>query len=332
MRLAQHSPSDIACGDTLYPITSTSTLSDGGTAYSYVLPTGTMTITVPPPSFSPSTASSSELALYGIEPFPANSAEQPAWEEMAANYHPVSAPPYIVVSANQVAPAATSGASGGSASSENWAGYITTSSSYATYTRAGLYYYEPSLYSSRCSSNAVVFWTGLGGWNTGDLAQIGTGYHLPGLSDNKYWYEVLPTEKYLIGLNFSSTPGYEQHVYVNYTLQPGTKVYAFEMSGYNYYNGQGETFYWDPFPSGGVTGIWDGSTADYIVERPTINGSLSYLSNFRSVDYTGYANGNTIATYGHDAVTMYDSSNTVMATPSSLTNGNEFTVTQDSCY
>ena len=31
-------------------------------------------------------------------------------------------------------------------------------------------------------------------------------------------------------------------------------------------------------------------------------------------------------------VTSNDSSNTVMATPSSLTNGNEFTVTQDSCY
>lgn len=160
---------------------------------------------------------------------------------------------------------------------------------------------------------------------------MGTGENVPGLGQNQYWYEVLPPESSIVALPLSANVGYKQHVYTSYVLQATTNVYVFQFFGYNYYNGKSVSFEWNPYPSGGVTGIYDGSHSDFVVERPSVNGSFTNLSNFGTVDYTGYSNNNTIATYANDAVTMYDGAGNVMASPSSLSNGDEFSVTQHKC-
>jgi|HubBroStandDraft_6_1064221.scaffolds.fasta_scaffold00015_38 hypothetical protein len=60
-----------ACDLTVYPLTGTTMLPDGGTRYVYQGPGNkTITETAPPPGFNPLKVSAAELALYGLPPEP----------------------------------------------------------------------------------------------------------------------------------------------------------------------------------------------------------------------------------------------------------------------
>jgi hypothetical protein len=60
-----------ACGLTVYPLTTTTALADGGARYVYQGPgNNPITENVPPAGFNPLKASATELALYGLSPEP----------------------------------------------------------------------------------------------------------------------------------------------------------------------------------------------------------------------------------------------------------------------
>jgi hypothetical protein len=61
----------VACGLTVYPLTDTTVLPDGGTLYVYQGPGGKrMTQTIPPKGLDLLNASAAELATYGLPPEP----------------------------------------------------------------------------------------------------------------------------------------------------------------------------------------------------------------------------------------------------------------------
>jgi hypothetical protein len=88
-----------ACGLTVYPLTSTKVMPDGGTLYVYQGPKGApITQTVPPKGLNLLTASATELAVYGLpaEPPVTNPIARAHWiREVGSMKSWVSPPPFL---------------------------------------------------------------------------------------------------------------------------------------------------------------------------------------------------------------------------------------------
>lgn len=202
--------------------------------------------------------------------------------------------------------------------SSNWSGYINTSNE-QIYNTAQAYWTEPTLQASRCSQNSATFWAGLGRFNSKQLAQDGTALNVPGFGEHQAWSEVLPTQSSMVAANLYTTPGAQ---FVSSVTYEGNNNFSFYM--YNFATGQATSFVVNAYGC-------DGSTAEYIAERPTTNGTIDNLSNFGTIDFiSAETNGNSIGTYGHSAITMTDG-NTTLAIPSALYGGSSFSVTQHAC-
>jgi hypothetical protein len=102
---------------------------------------------------------------------------------------------------------------------------------------------------------------------------------------------------------------------------------------FDYYSGTSKAFDETAFPE------YYGNSADAIAERPTINNAPSNLSNFETLQFeSSQADGFSFETYSgseggqRKGVHMVNPSDgTELATPSSINNGGDFTVTQNSC-
>lgn len=304
---------DAACGLSVFPREKTVSLSDGGTSYYYNVDGLQTVYNVPPKGFNFSTATSAELKRYGIPAKPTNPKALASWNNMLSNLHLVTPPPFLVVSKM------TSGFT-----NDHWSGWIADSSN-QQYTTAEINYNEPSLSSSVCSSNAESSWTGLGGWNSGQLAQDGTaaGNALVGIGQHQSWSEVLPTQTGMVAQSVDATPGQQFIAYTGYT---GGNNFTFYLD--NVYTGYGTTFTVSAYG-------YDGSSADFIMERPLNSGVPTDLSNFGTWSVNdAWVNGtnSALGNYNNDSITMYDSSGNLMATPQGLYNsGDTFDVVQNSC-
>jgi hypothetical protein len=299
-----------ACGDKLFPRISEKVLGNGATHYSYDVEGVKTTYITPPTGFDAATASASQLTQYGIPTPPSrqDAAAYQQWSQMVNNLHFVNPPSTLVVSQTK-------------ADTNNiWAGYINTSNE-QIYTTAQGTYVEPSLGPSRCSSNSVTFWSGLGGYGVNQLAQDGTALNVPGVGQNQSWSEVLPAQGTMVLQSLYATPGYNFITSVHYA---GSNTFSFYM--YNFYSGLATSF--DVVANG-----YNGSTAEYIAERPLTNDQRDNLSNFGTMTFTSaYTNGNALDSYGHSALTMVNSSDGhILATPSGIANGDSFSITQDNC-
>ncbi len=229
----------------------------------------------------------------------------------------------------------------GTATTENWAGYLVASSlsnpqpvfyevdgSWIVQTPAG-HFYGTETYSSQ--------WIGIGGWFSNTLIQVGTESNAHNYYQNSYyaWYEMLPT---------STQAGNSSNVKITslavhsgdvidasiseYQSSSEWTIYIQDVTtGQSYQN----NFHYSP----------DMKSAEWIEERPTVNGNYANLANFgtayfgpqytsgyynRAYDTNGYIYD--INSLPYDSISMYDSSGTLMASPSSLgSDGNSFTVT-----
>jgi hypothetical protein len=274
-----------------------------GRQYTFLTPDGsTQTQTLPPLGWAPLTASDDELALFGFPPRPTDPADLSAWQQLAAAYRSSGEPGYCdsasqnptsgatladnldadgpgpagadshfsVVSPDDAAPEQAS-----SQESDNWAGRVNHGK---TYTEADAGWYQTGFKSGCAAPSAYSTWSGLGGYGTSDLMQSGTSIDRNDNTPSIYaWWEIL-SDSYSIN----------EQVFKGSVIHPGDAVDAettysaahhtvtmsvFDQdTGVLYSTGSMSSYKKHP-----ISQFYDGSTAEYITEAPTVNNKIMGL-------------------------------------------------------
>lgn len=199
-----------------------------------------------------------------------------------------------------------------------WTGYVDQSGVPNTYNQASGGYIEPADQGADCAGSAALFWSGLGGRFTENLSQTGTSLNIPGMTPHQAWWEILPAS--LVPINLSATPGQEFKASV--VWQGGSFAYGL----YNYFTGQASSF-------NVASSSYDGQTAEYIAERPLINGSAVPLRNFGQINWQWTTtNGQPVQNWFNDTFNMVNGSGTVLAdTAVATTSSGGFTSAYKNC-
>ena len=205
--------------------------------------------------------------------------------------------------------------------SSNWSGYSATGETFTAVTGT---WTVPTV---SCSSSSTYSsqWVGIDGDGSGTVEQDGTETDcVGGVATYNAWYEMYGDRSVSGGNEVPLSS-------VTYPVLPGDVMTAsVTVSGSSWTLGLHDA-------SQGWTSstniVWSGpakASAEWIVERPTVNGSISSLANFGSVTFTGSTadgNGQTggISTFSTSAYDMVSGS-TVLAHPGPLnSSGDGFT-------
>jgi hypothetical protein len=304
-----------ACGYKTFPRTAVKALAGGGSGYDFDVNGHTVEFLVPPAGFQPATATNAQLNEYGLPPRPTASTPLARWHTEMRNFKPASPPPAFL---------AESHAHAANNYSTNWSGYAVVGGDGA-FNHAEIWYTEPTFFSSSCSTNADVTWAGIGGWfgPNDTVGQDGTAHGVPGVDNHQAWWEVSPDNDII------PVPLYG---HINYLFDASTRwsdngYYVFYMYDYESSNYLSFREY--------ITDK-DQRSAEAINERPTINGSYSYLSNYQTETVSeSQANDTGINNYsptgGRYGVHMVDKAGGDMADPSGIGSNGYFTITQQRC-
>jgi hypothetical protein len=251
-------------------------LGDGGRIYSYRLGEQIVEYPVPPKSFDPRTASAQALERYGFPRRPTDPAARAQWDKVFGNDAQPAAPGGCV--SNEFAEGPEEVAGGGSgeeifASEDkntlNWAGFEDAAQGHPSHFGAVTGEYpQPTYHSTSCAEPHEVSWTGLGGDFSTNLMQDGTGLG----SEYYAWYEILPNPLVKVSLTVKAGDLIQDYV----TYSGGTVDFWV-------YNHSRETY--SHTTIGGVSGSYNGSSAEYVDERPIVNGGLSNLADFEKVQW-----------------------------------------------
>lgn len=208
----------------------------------------------------------------------------------------------------------------------NWSGYVADTTYSPNYVQG--FWTEPDAALPAGVNSAVSsIWPGLGGdGKTAQLVQDGTVQLLNGsgssyTEQHYFWFEVWPQE----GMQEISNliPNAGDQVAADTSWFNGTANFAL----CDYTQGQCVT--------GSQSSPAPTDSAEWIVERPTLDSGYAPLPNFGTVTFSngGYqesANGSleyNIASGGGQPWDMENTSNQIMASPGGLTNGNTFSDT-----
>lgn len=318
-----YTPSALSsCGIKTFPRTSVTQLSDGGSSYNYQEPGGIVAQgLVPPYGFDPTTATNAQLRANGFPPRPAATAALAKWERLVTTGHAASQPSFLAALPNTQADIVYSAP---------WSGYVVTGSFHQFYD-AEMEYNEPRFGNSVCPTNEEVTWAGIGGWYNDGLEQAGTAHNVSGMSNHQGWYEVWPLQN-INPLNFYASYGddVDALAYENSPTQ-----FFFALSDYTNNTYKSLTV---NVPSG----YWSGTAGEGIAERPRVNGVLTDLSNFGTLNVIdSWANDFSIDTYPpapsgsrHGAYMTNNgtSSGRLMAYPGPIGSYGAFSDTQTSCH
>lgn len=312
---------DNACGYATFSRLAPADLAGGGATVQYNVHNTIVRTFVPPAGFRPETASDAQLAEYGFPPRPTDSASLAAWQDEMSKWRGSAPPPPFLAEAN---------VSADTEYAPNWAGYVIESlpQDITIFSHAEGWYVEPSLGSSRCSSNSEVTWAGLGGWNTsGGLAQNGSAINLPGVGAHQAWWEIVPGYN-VIPINFQAHAGY---LFDASTRSLGT---GYRFWFFDYYTDMSDAF-------DVSSAVANTNSAEVVIERPKIGTSLSNLSNFGTLTVSeSQANGNNFDSYSpnnnslgwrHGIHMLNTDTGDDLADPSSISSPGTFTVTQKNC-
>ena len=334
------SATDQACGLIVSSMTGVTALPDGGKAYHYTVgnQSGEQLVppSTPPSGFNPLTASALQLALDGYPPKPpaATPAELQSWVQSIDHPHSVAPTPFLVSDPN---------ATFGAGNSNNWSGYSDTSSSNTAYSSADATFNEPIIGASTCPQNSEFTWSGLGGASGGDdgLAQdgsaIGQGNGNP-YGENQAWWELLPNNATYV--NLFATAGQPFRAYTKFLgYGPSSPwpasfqfylVNKFSGASYDYIDTTpGSQAQW---PDGTWHNYYDGSTADYIGEAPTIHGAIQPLTNFQSFGFDdAYTNGIGVKNLPWYQFNMNNFSDTYLLVTDGYLGISSFSLTWDAC-
>jgi hypothetical protein len=170
------------------------------------------------------------------------------------------------------------------ATSSNWSGYVDFGS-YRGFTAVYGQWNVPTIVA--CESNTTTysgFWVGLDGYSTSDLVQDGTSQTCTDFGgifnflSYSAWEEVVPNQPYSQNVSISPNPGdsfwaeaWVGDAYHNYNPN----------GGYAWFN------MWDTTQRQGVlvsvplgSTKFNGNTAEWIMERPTVGGQQAQLSDY----------------------------------------------------
>jgi len=294
---------------------------------------GATTIAAPPTGFNPLTASDQDLDYYGYPPRPDQVAAPKAfasWQK-AMNASRKRIMPQLEVTKNIAGPAKLKAGAvppgGSAATSSNWSGYVNTNG--VTKYGSSSFYYVIADYNIPAVQQAfgactggwdyAVTWVGMDGWGSGDVLQAGneTDAYCSGSTKSTYystWYEWYPNGWTRIS-SLPIVPGDELFVEVWNTSSTAGHAYLVNLSTDQYVTINFSA------PSGTQL---VGNSAEWIEERPGVNGSLATLSNYISEyfsDAYAYNFGYTAvdpASSSSFPVTMLDNSGNAISYPTIL--------------
>jgi hypothetical protein len=203
-------------------------------------------------------------------------------------------------------------------SSSNWAGYAALGST-GTVTKVSGTWVEPKISCSSGKTTDVATWVGIDGYSSNDLVQTGASGDCNAGSSSYYaWWEVLPSPETTIsgftvhsGDKITATVTYSTTTHkFTMTIKDGTQSFSKTKS---------------------VSGTYRDS-AECIVERDTVGGTLNHLSKFKTDSFSSCTAtiGGTSGGIGSFAtvsqIDMYNGS-TAVALTGSLASNTSFTVT-----
>jgi hypothetical protein len=286
---------------------------------------GATTSAAPPEWFDYSTASDADLARYGLPPRP-NEFTEPAahasWiRALAASRQRIV--PRLEQTNRFHMPQGTIADSSGT--STNWSAVVTSGGA-QTYNNSTSFHYIFAEYVVPVATQAYgtctggwaysSSWVGIDGYGSSDVLQAGTAsdaYCNRGVRATSYsaWYEWYPYGSVQIG-NFAVAPGDDIYIGVWNTSSTQGHVYFVNLTT----NQAGELTFTAP-PGTSLVG----NSAEWVVERPYVNGGLSTLTNYIS-DYfsacTATTWGGTTVEPGSSSVvlvTMLDASGKPISVP-----------------
>jgi hypothetical protein len=187
----------------------------------------------------------------------------------------------------------SSGTQNSVVTSSNWAGYVATG---GTFTSTSANWTEPVGHCSGAGGKYAAFWTGLDGYTSPTVEQIGTEVDCSGFFPRYYaWYEIYPGA----AVNFPNpvSPGDQFTGTVTYTA-PSTFNLVLRDN----------TRGWTQSVSATLAGAAR-SSAEVIAEAPccTARGGILPLTDFGTVSFnSATANGRSMATYNPTEIVMPD--------------------------
>lgn len=227
---------------------------------------------LPPAGFVPAEATDAELATFGLPARPVAGSEREVWDRDYA--HMDAADPGVVCPSNRVA-----GGVVGTVNSQNWGGGFTLNGSATlnTYWNAQVRWGQPYFVGVCPGTSAHAIWAGLGGWNSPRLIQAGTDVSASNMNGSYFFWEMLnasisPPEQIM------SSPMVAAGNYVGATSTYGSGEVQFDV--WNYTNQQYAVIRVSQFAGYPASSFYDGTTADFISERPyggSASGGWFYL-------------------------------------------------------
>jgi len=254
---------------------------------------GARTYMDPPAAFNPLTAADEDLALYGFPPRP-DAQKSPetfkSWQKAMAASQKHAIPTLEQTGifhgpAKNTASLTNATSAANTSSSYNWSGYVVTNK--ATTYGSSSYYFLVSDYVVPLAEQAFgactggwdysSTWAGLDGWSNGDVLQAGTesdAYCFAGIRASYYsaWYEWYPYGEVRIG-GFPIAAGDDLFVEVWSTSSTAGHAYIVNYNTNTYVN--------IAFSAPPGTHLV-GNSAEWVVERPSVGGSLATLTNYIS--------------------------------------------------
>lgn len=240
---------------------------------------GTESFNVTPPDFDVTSASPEELARYGIppRPDPANDLDGYArWARQFPKGFRLIEPELRKHPERRHRPLSVIDEAAGT--SDNWSGAIVNPPSGKTFSQIAGSWWVPPIWAPGSGSFSMSSWVGIDGYGSPDVLQAGVEADVaePNGTPTYYvWYEWFPNGETEI-TNLSVAAG--NYVSVNITAKTTTSATAMISVGST---GVSINF---PAPAGTTL---QGNCAEWIVERPDINGTYGKLPNYGSVIFSG---------------------------------------------
>jgi len=314
-------------------------------AASNQLPTnlpGATTAVAPPSGFDPLTASDEDLATYGFPPRPAQaSPAYAAWARAMKSSRERIFPQLEVTDIQNTVNRASANPNGRMTNtvgySSNWSGPVSFSGA-KSYGTTSFYYIigdyvvpiaEQAIGACTGSWDWSSQWVGIDGDGSSDVLQAGIEADAlcsGGVTTPYYsaWYEW-----YVSGCNPANNPCNEVRISLPVTAGDDVFVEVWDTTstqGYAYIVNENTNQYTQVGfkPPAGSGGKLVGNSAEWVVERPTVGGSLATLTNYTQdffADSFAYTFGSVLydpGTTSNTLLDMQDSSGCVISYPTTL--------------